>query len=313
MDQPAVTEGTQRHEVDKTPLPDTVGLIGKLYETREILTKAVNDLAKRVDELDAKRKESAWKFKFLAGVISVVVPLAGFLGFHYTYKDVVQTLEDRIHEDLRKGVISEDRAFYNDLMFGAALNTSGRYRAAIARLSQCLTEAHTHDPAVLVPLLDSIYRIDDWESAVNVLATLRRADPQLQGITDATVLAYIGAIQVQGSISHPEWLEPGFAVLQRAHSAVLPGDAETLGTVFVNYWIYDLQRHDMTDAKAKINALKEQRFWVFSWHTVSQWRFFRDYFQNKENKELEPEIAAMWNNLSSHFIDSTDVQLPRNR
>jgi hypothetical protein len=82
-------------------------------------------------------------------------------------------------------------------MTGSALNTGQRYSAATNHLLECFTEEYYDDTVVLIPLLDSIYRTDDWDSAERVIGKLRQSDPGYQHIGDATVLAYIGAIQIQ--------------------------------------------------------------------------------------------------------------------
>jgi hypothetical protein len=188
-------------------------------------------------------------------------------------------------------------------MAGSALNTSQRYSAAVSRLLQCFTEGHYYDSAVLVPLLDSIYKNDDWDSAATVLAVLNKNNSQYERINDATVLAYIGSIQVQAGIEHSEWLENGFSTLKRAQASTLPGDSGTMGLVYVNYWVYYLQHRDLTSASATVDSMKRQSFSVFPWRVVRQWKFFRRYFANGQNRDLEPKIKAMWEGLANNAND----------
>jgi hypothetical protein len=273
----------------------------KLFETREELLTKINTLERRIDAVSVEKDDAVWKAKFILSGVIAAISFAGYLGIHYSYQDLKNSFVQRVDDELRQGVISEDRAFYRNLMTGSALNTGQRYSAATARLLQCFTEGHYNDSAVLIPLLDSIYRNDDWVSAGKVITVLTKNDPEYERIGDATVLAYIGGTEVQASVDHPEWLETGFSVLKKAQALTTPGDSGTLGVVYMNYWVYYLQHHDMLKAADTINSMKQQSLSVNSWSTVRQWKFFERYFADEQNRRLEPQIKAMWQQLSNRY------------
>lgn len=280
----------------------------KVTETREVLSgesaglsSRITALDKRLDGLDAARERSRWQLKYGATVASAFLAMGGYLGIHYGYRDLYQdvkdTVEKRVHEEIRAGVISEDRAFYNDLVAGNALNATQQHDAATVRLMMCFKEGHYYDSAVLLPLLDSIYKNDDWDNAGTVLEVLEKSDPQYEHIRDHTILAYIGSIEVQAAADRPTWLEKGFSVLKTAQTLTPPGDSTTLILIHTNYWVYYLQRYDLPAANDEISAIKQLDATVFSWPTVRRWKFFRRYFADGQNQDLEPKIKVMWERL----------------
>jgi hypothetical protein len=265
------------------------------------LSSEVIGLTKALDSLAAEYEKEKWKVKFTASILAAALAIAGYLGFRYGYvdfyRDVKQTVTQKLEGEIRRGLISEDRSFYDDLLAGNALNAAGQYSQATARLMPCFKAGHYHDSAVLLPLLDSIYKNDDWENAKAVLDVLEREELQSGGISDHALLAYIGSIEVQAAGVRQDWLEKGFGILQRAQLLTPPGDTATLVMIHTNYWVYDVQRQDWKSADAEISALKELDVSVYPWDTVKRWRFFVEYFSQSGNLRFEPRIRTMWSEL----------------
>jgi hypothetical protein len=304
---------------------ELASLATKLSETREQLSTTIGNarlesytkfcelsnqatlVMKALDALTAEYEKTKWKLKFTASLLSVALAAAGYLGFHYGYgdfyRDVKNSVTQKLQDEIRSGVISEDRSFYNDLVAGNALNAAGQYAHATERLMACFKPGHYYDTAVLLPLLDSIYKNDDWENAKVVLDVLEKGEPQFGSIRDHTILAYIGSIEVQAAGVHADWLENGFSILQRAQLLAPPGDTAALSMIHTNYWIYDIHRQDWKSADAEINALKELDVSVYSWDTVRRWRFFVQYFSQPKNLEFEPLVRRMWSELRHRASD----------
>jgi hypothetical protein len=167
----------------------------------------------------------------------------------------------------------------------------------------CFKAGHYRDTAVLLPLLDSIYKNSDWETAKSVFDVLEKEPPKSGGLTDPKVLAYIGSIEVQGAGVYPDWRERGFAILLGAQLLTPPGDTATLSLIHTNYWLYDIQRGDWKSADAEISALKELDVPVLTWDTAKRWRFFAQYFTQSNNLGFEPRIRSMWSTLRQRVGD----------
>jgi hypothetical protein len=271
------------------------------------LSTEITGLTKRLDNLVAEYERGGWKAKFSIGVLSLVLVAAGYLGFHYGYRsfyrDVKDTVTQSLEGEIQQSVITDERSFYDDLVAGNALDGAGQYAQATARLMNCFKAGHYRDTAVLLPLLDSIYKNSDWETAKSVFDVLEKEPAKSGGTTDPRVLAYIGSIEVQGAGVYPDWLEKGSAILLSAQLLTPPGDTATLSMIHTNYWLYDIQRGDWKSADAEISALKELDVPVSTWDTVKRWRFFTQYFTQGSNLGLEPRIRSTWSALRQKASD----------
>jgi len=265
------------------------------------LSSEITGLTKRLDNLIAEYEKAKWKVKFGVSVLSLALAAGGYLGFHYGYRnfyrDVKDTATQSLQAEIQRSVISGDRSFYDDLVAGNALDAAGQYGQATARLMGCFKAGHYQDMAVLLPLLDAIYRNNDWETGKKVFDVLEKEPPQSGGITDHAVLAYIGSIEIQGAGVYPDWLEKGFSILLGAQLLTPPGDTATLSLIHTNYWLYDIQKGDWKSADAEISALKELDVPVSSWDAVKRWRFFAQYFSLSSNLQFDPRIRSMWSEL----------------
>jgi hypothetical protein len=265
------------------------------------LSTEITGLTKRLDTLIAEYEKGKWKLKFSGTILAVMLAAAGALGFYYGYRnfyrDVKDTVTQSLEREIRRGVITDDQSFYDDLVAGNALDAAGQYTQATARLMGSFKAGHNHDMAVLLPLLDSIYKSSDWETAKNVFDVLGKEQPQSGGITNHRVLAYIGSIEIQGAGVNQDWLEKGFSTLLRAQLLTPPGDAATLGMIHTNYWLYDIQRSDWVSADGEISALKELDVPVLTWDAMRRSRFFALYFSQSGNQQFESRIRTMWSGL----------------
>ncbi|HXY23922.1 MAG TPA: hypothetical protein VEI73_04680 [Candidatus Acidoferrum sp.] len=325
---PVIYLDTQGLNENPTPSPtaaEIASLSTKLSEAREQLSTSIGNarvesyskfcelstelvgLTKGLEKLTAEFEKAKWKMKFSAGMLAVVLAIGGILGFRYGYgdfyRDVRDTVTKKLEGEIQRGVIPADRSFYDDLVAGNALDATGQYSHATARLMECFKEGHYSDSAVLLPLLDAIYKSGDWETAKTVFDVLKKENVQPGGVGNHAVQAYLGAIQVQAAGFHPEWLQSGLALLEKAQLMTPPGDTATLSLIHTNYWVYDIQRQDWKGANAELSALKELDVPVDAWETTRRWRFFVQYFSQSKNLEYEPRIRMMWSQLQQKASD----------
>jgi hypothetical protein len=229
---------------------EIAGVAAKLAEAREQLSASIGNarlesyskfcelstemvgLNKELEKLSAEYEKAKWKLKLSACVLLAAVVLGGYLGFRYGYvefyRDVKDTVTRKLEGEIRKGVISEERFFYDDLVAGNALDAAGQYAHATERLMGCFKEGHYHDGAVLLPLLDAIYKSNDWENAQTVLDVLKKEEPPLGGARDHTILAYLGAIEVRCRTAPGHYTESAtvaWAFVQPKRRAICAADA----------------------------------------------------------------------------------------
>jgi hypothetical protein len=319
---PVIYLETKEFTGNREPVPsaaEIAGLSTKLSEAREQLSASIGNarleayakfcelstevvgLAKALEKHRGELEKAKWTMKFSAGVLAVVLGVAGYFGFRYGYRafygDVKEGVTGKLEGEIRQSVITENRAFYEDLVAGNALDAAGQYANATERLMGAFKQGHTQDPAVLLPLLDAIYKGDDWENGEAVVDALEKQNVTFGGTSGHAILAYIGAIEVQAAEMHPDWLEKGFASLEKAQLWTPPGDKETLSLIHTNYWVYAIQREDWKGADTEISALKELDVPVYGWETTRRWRFFAGYFAQVKNLGFEPRIRGMWSQL----------------
>jgi hypothetical protein len=277
----------------------SIQAISQIHAGWEQLIQRTDRLEDQVLRISSSMDQLKWKMQFvfrMASIaIAIVVPVAGFLGWHYTYKGIVSNVEASVEGRIENDVVHEGNLFYDNLLAGTALYGNSQFGPATVRLKECFKPPHYYDTSLLVPFLSSLYWNDDWDTASYVIDILKKDNAKCEAIRDPFVYVMIGSIEIQGSPEHPEWLESGFHDLTKGRNGMAAGQIDATGQIYINTWVYHLQRGDNSAALADIKIMKDLPVTYSSWRNVSSWKFFKDYFE--KNPNMEPQIKEMWNQL----------------
>lgn len=282
-----------------TQIQASIQAIDQIHTKREEIIDRLAKAEEQVKEISSKIDQVKWKMQFVFRVaslaIGILIPVAGFLGWHYTYKGIVSDVETYIRGRIQDGILRDGNLFYDNLLAGTALYGNGQYGPATVRLKECFKPPHYYDTSLLVPFLSSLYRNDDWDTANYIIETLKKDNSKYQVIPDPFVYVIIGSIEIQGSPEHPDWLEAGLHDLTKGKNSMAAGQTDATQQIYINLWLYHLQRGDLQAAKADIEIMKELPVDYGTWRSVKAWKFFRNYFE--KNPDVEPQIKAMWDQL----------------